>query len=52
MQRSVPPQYVPSHDNGKERLTGLALMHVHYGTEINLDEVIFAGQYPHQMHVA
>ena len=25
---------------GQERLTGLALMHVHYATEIDLDEVI------------
>ena len=36
---------------GQERLTGLALMHVHYATEIDLDEVIniFARQHPRRM---
>ena len=33
---------------GQDRLSGLALMHVHYATEIDLDAVIniFARQHP------
>ena len=36
---------------GQMRLTGLALPHVNYGTEANLDKVliIFAGQQPRRM---
>ena len=36
---------------GQTRMTGLALIHVHYGTEIDLEEVIniFAGQHPQRM---
>ena len=33
---------------GQDRLTGLALMHIHYTTQIDLDDVIniFARQHP------
>ena len=33
------------------QLTGLALLHIHYGMVINLDEIItrFAGLHPQQM---
>jgi hypothetical protein len=36
---------------GQERLSGLALMHNHYGMQINLEEVIdiFAGKNPRRM---
>ena len=36
---------------GQERLSGLALMHVNYGMELNLDEIIstFARQHPRRM---
>ena len=36
---------------GQERLSGLALMHVHYGMELNLDEIvnIFARKHPRRM---
>ena len=37
---------------GQERMTGLALMHINYGMELNLDDIIniFAGQ--HQRRIA
>ena len=31
---------------GQDRLTGLALMHVHYATEIDIEEVILSRQHP------
>ena len=38
---------------GQDRLTGLALMHIHYTTQIDLDDVIniFARQHPRRMLV-
>ena len=36
---------------GQERLSGLALMHIHYGMELDLDEIIniFARKHPRRM---
>ena len=36
---------------GQERFSGLALMHIHYSMELNLEEIvnIFARQHPRQM---
>ena len=36
---------------GEERLTGLALMHIHYAMDLNLEEIInsFAKQHPRRM---
>ncbi len=36
---------------GQERLTGLALMHIHYGMDLDLDEIvnIFARRHPRRM---
>lgn len=36
---------------GQERLSGLALMHIHYGMELNLEEIIntFARKHPRRM---
>ena len=36
---------------GQKRLTGLALLHIHYSTQVNLDEIlnIFAGLHPRRM---
>ena len=36
---------------GQERLSGLALMHIQYGMELNLDEIInvFARKHPRRM---
>ena len=36
---------------GAEGMTGLALMHIYYGMELNLDEIIdiFAGRNPCRM---
>ena len=39
---------------GQERLSGLALMHINYSMEIDLDEVIniFARKHPRRMALA
>ena len=39
---------------GQERLSGLALMHVHYGMELNLEEIIdiFARKHPRRIMLA
>ena len=35
---------------GQERMTGLALMHIKYGMELNLDDInIFSGQHQRRM---
>ena len=39
---------------GQARMTGLALMHIKYGMELNLDDIIniFAGQHQRRMFFA
>ena len=39
---------------GQDRLTGLALLHIHYSLELDLDEIItiFARKHPQQMLLA
>ena len=38
---------------GQERLSGLALLHIHYGLDINYEEIIniFAGRHPRRMQL-